>query len=150
MTDGNRPSCPAGGRASPTPRQKKLRLAPLGIYDNFTPRRVEVQRVSSVDTQTVCGSLPKRFTRAKRGQRCRDGYAASVGGLCEDCLAKGLYRPGEIVHHMTELTPDNINDPAVSLSWSNLRLLCRDCHAKRHGARKRYKVDAVGRVTPRW
>ena len=33
---------------------------------------------------------------------------------------------------MTELTPDNINDPAVSLSWSNLRLLCRDCHAKRH------------------
>ena len=83
----------------------------------------------------------KAFYKSKAWQRCRDGYAASVGGLCEDCLAKGLYRPGEIVHHMTELTPDNINDPAVSLSWSNLRLLCRDCHAKRHGARRRYRVD---------
>nr|DAF83164.1 MAG TPA: hypothetical protein [Caudoviricetes sp.] len=73
MTDGNRPSCPAGGRASPTSRQKKLRLAPLGIYDNLTPRRVEVQRVSSADTQTVCGSLPKRFTRAKRGSAAAMG-----------------------------------------------------------------------------
>ena len=92
----------------------------------------------------------KAFYKSKAWQRCRDGYAASAGGLCEDCLAKAVYRPGEIVHHMIELTPDNINNPAVSLSWSNLRLLCRDCHAKRHGARKRYKVDAVGRVTPRW
>ena len=73
-----------------------------------------------------------------------------MGGLCEDCLDKGLYRPGEIVHHMVELTPENINDPAVALSWSNLRLLCLDCHAKRHGTTKRYKVDEAGRVTPRW
>lgn len=70
----------------------------------------------------------KAFYKSKAWQRCRDGYAASVGGLCEDCLAKGLYRPGEIVHHMIELTPDNINDPAVSLSWSNLRLLCRELY----------------------
>lgn len=90
------------------------------------------------------------FYKGRAWQQCRDGYAASVGGLCEDCLAKGLYRPGEIVHHMIELTPDNINDPAVSLSWSNLRLLCRDCHAKRHGARRRYRVDPAGRVTSRW
>lgn len=141
-----------GGRESLTYTDTKETpsRAAWGIYDNFTPRRVEVQRVSSVDTQTVCGSLLKRFTRAKRGSAARDGYAASVGGLCEDCLAKGLYRPGEIVHHMIELTPDNINDPAVSLSWSNLRLLCRDCHAKRHGARRRYRVDPAGRVTSRW
>lgn len=92
----------------------------------------------------------KAFYKSRAWQNCRTGYAASVGGLCEDCLDKGLYRPGEIVHHMTELTPDNINDPAVSLSWSNLRLLCRDCHAKRHGTTKRYKVDEAGRVTPRW
>ena len=92
----------------------------------------------------------KAFYKSKAWQRCRDGYAASVGGLCEDCLAKGLYRPGEIVHHMVELTPENINDPAVALSWSNLRLLCRDCHAKRHGARRRYRVDPAGRVTSRW
>ena len=92
----------------------------------------------------------KAFYKSRAWQECRAGYAASVGGLCEDCLDRGLYRPGEIVHHMIELTPDNINDPAVSLSWSNLRLLCRDCHAKRHGARRRYRVDPAGRVTSRW
>ena len=101
-------------------------------------------------TQGNMKEFARGFYKGRAWQQCRAGYAASVGGLCEDCLAKGLYRPGEIVHHMIELTPDNINDPAVSLSWSNLRLLCRDCHAKRHGAQKRYKVDAVGRVTPRW
>ena len=92
----------------------------------------------------------KAFYKSKAWQRCRDGYAASVGGLCEDCVCMGLYRRGELVLQLTVVTRYNINDPGVSLSWSNLRLLCRDCHAKRHGARKRYKVDAVGRVTPRW
>ena len=122
-------------------------LAPLGIYDNFTPRRVEVLNVSTLDTPR---EFAKEFYKSKAWQRCRNGYAASMGGLCEDCLARGLYQPGEIVHHMIELTPENINDPAVSLSWSNLRLLCRDCHAKRHGARRRYRVDPAGRVTSRW
>lgn len=51
------------------------------------------------------------------------------------------------MHHKRELTPENINDPAVSLSWDNLELLCRDCHGKAHGAVKRYKVDEMGRVT---
>ena len=45
------------------------------------------------------------------------------------------------------LTPDNIHDPSVTLSWDNLKLVCRDCHAKEHGSMKRYKVDEFGRVT---
>ncbi|UWP69737.1 HNH endonuclease [Subdoligranulum variabile] len=69
-----------------------------------------------------------------------------MGGLCEQCLKTGLVKPGEIVHHKVHLTPDNINDPEVSLSWNNLELLCRDCHAKAHGSLKRYKVDEMGRV----
>ncbi|WP_367950550.1 HNH endonuclease signature motif containing protein [uncultured Gemmiger sp.] len=112
-------------------------------YTN-TARRARVQ----------CGhktmrEFAKAFYKSKAWQRCREGYVSSVGGLCEDCLAKGLYQPGEIVHHMVELNPANINDPAVALSWENLRLLCRDCHAKRHGSHKRYRVDASGRVIPR-
>ena len=61
----------------------------------------------------------------------------------------GLYVPGEIVHHKIALTPDNINDPSVSLSWDNLELLCRDCHGKEHSGHKRYCVDSFGRVTVR-
>lgn len=87
------------------------------------------------------------FYKSKAWQKCRAAYAKSVGGLCEQCLKAGLVKPGDIVHHKVKLTPDNINDPAVALSWDNLELLCRDCHAKAHGTARRYKVDEMGRVT---
>lgn len=90
------------------------------------------------------------FYKSKAWQNCRDGYAASVGGLCEDCLKKGLVTPGVIVHHKIALTPENITDPSVALNWNNLRLVCRNCHAIEHGARIcRYTVDPLGRVSPR-
>ena len=87
------------------------------------------------------------FYKSKAWQQCRSSYSKSVGGLCECCLKRGLVKAGEIVHHKVKLSPDNINDPAVALSWDNLELLCRDCHAKAHGSAKRYKVDEIGRVT---
>lgn len=87
------------------------------------------------------------FYKSKAWQHCRSAYAKSVGGLCEQCLKQGLVKTGDIVHHKVKLTPDNINDPAVTLAWDNLELLCRDCHAKAHGTARRYKVDEMGRVT---
>ena len=88
----------------------------------------------------------KSFYKSKAWQRTRDAYAKSVSGLCEDCLERGIYTQGEIVHHKKELTPNNINDPTVTLDWENLKLVCRNCHANAHGKAKRYKVDDVGRV----
>lgn len=88
------------------------------------------------------------FYKNKAWQRCRDAYTASVGGLCEECLRENKITAGEIVHHKIHLTPDNINDPAVSLNWDNLELVCRSCHLKLHGNRKRYFVDPAGRVIP--
>lgn len=76
----------------------------------------------------------KKFYSSKRWQDCRNGYAAARGHLCERCLARGEYVPGEIVHHKQHLTPSTINDPMVALNWSNLELLCRKCHADEHGA----------------
>lgn len=88
----------------------------------------------------------KGFYKSAAWKRCRAAYAKAAGGLCERCLSKGLYNPGEIVHHKTELTPDNINNPAIALSWDNLELVCRNCHAELHGAERRYRVDELGRV----
>lgn len=88
----------------------------------------------------------KAFYKSKTWQNTRAAYAKSVGGLCEKCLDKGIYKPGEIVHHITELTPENINNPEIALAWDNLRLVCRDCHAEEHGRKKRYKVDEFGRI----
>lgn len=86
------------------------------------------------------------FYKSKAWQRAREAYAKSVGYLCEVCLSQGIYTPGEIVHHKREITPDNIDNPEITLAWSNLQLVCRDCHAKAHGKKKRYKVDDYGRV----
>lgn len=89
----------------------------------------------------------KTFYKSQAWKDTRNAYAKSKGGLCEVCLAKGIYRSGEIVHHKIHLTPENIADPSVSLNWDNLQLVCRDCHAQLHdNKQRRYKLDELGRV----
>ena len=90
----------------------------------------------------------ERFYKSKAWQKTRAAYAKSKRNLCEVCLSNGIIRPAEIIHHKIELTPDNIDDPTVTLSWDNLQCVCRECHAVAHGARrKRWKVDEMGHVT---
>jgi len=92
----------------------------------------------------------KDFYQSRAWKETRLAYAASVGWLCEDCVAKGLYVPGKVVHHITPLTPDNIHDPSVSLNWQNLKLVCQDCHAMEHrkNSGKRYKIFSDGTIAP--
>ena len=88
------------------------------------------------------------FYKSKTWQQCRDGYVRSVGGLCEVCLAQGLYTPGVIVHHIVHLTTENIKDPTITLDWNNLQLVCRACHEKAHKrTAKRWKIDSNGCVS---
>lgn len=91
----------------------------------------------------------KAFYTSQAWKECREAYRKSVGGLCERCLKSGLYTAGEIVHHKIHITPDNVNDPSVTLNFKNLELVCRECHALEHGTPKRFSVDELGRVTPR-
>lgn len=79
----------------------------------------------------------------------RRSYIKSVGGLCEECYRKGIIRHGDTVHHRIPLTPENINDPEITLNPDNLILLCRDCHALEHKKAKRYKVSDLGHVEAR-
>lgn len=69
-----------------------------------------------------------KFYNSKQWKKCREAYKAAVHYQCEMCGGVG-----EIVHHKEPLTPSNINDPFVSLSFRNLRLLCRKCHGAMHG-----------------
>lgn len=88
------------------------------------------------------------FYKSKAWETCRAGYIKSVGGLCEDCLAKGIYTPGDTVHHIEHITQQNINNPEITLNWNNLRLVCRQCHADEHKKKdnRRYEVDSEGNV----
>ncbi|MBQ1571005.1 MAG: HNH endonuclease [Clostridiales bacterium] len=91
----------------------------------------------------------KRFYKSKAWQKCRAGYAKSVGGLCERCLSRGLIVPGDIVHHKCYLSAENIDDPNISLNWDNLEYLCISCHNAIHiggKSKKRYRIDVDGKV----
>ena len=89
----------------------------------------------------------EKFYKSKAWQNTRNAYWSYRHGLCEICLSKGRYKPCEIVHHKIQITPENINDPTITLNWDNLQCVCRDCHAMIHEKRKkRFKVDDLGRV----
>ena len=90
------------------------------------------------------------FYHSRQWQELRDVILKRDAYLCRDCLIQGRIQPAEEVHHVQEITPQNIHDPAVTLNADNLISLCRECHRKRHGTAvqcKRYEVDAAGRVT---
>ena len=73
-------------------------------------------------------------------------------GMCERCFERGRLVPAEIVHHIQHLSPENIGDPEVSLSFGNLMRVCRDCHAELHYPDQSYtprvSFDENGRVIP--
>jgi len=94
----------------------------------------------------------KQFYSSKAWQDCRNEYAKRKYYLCENCLRRGIYRPGEIVHHIIELDPININNPEITLSFSNLQLLCRDCHAEIHSKSsegRRFVYGENGEILPK-
>ena len=72
----------------------------------------------------------KKFYNSKEWIKCREAFKQSKYGICERC---GM--PGEEVHHKIYLTPDNINNPYITLNWDNLELLCSSCHSKEHNSK---------------
>ena len=84
----------------------------------------------------------KEFYNSTAWKVCREAYKHKAKYLCERCG-----RPGEIVHHKKRVTPLTVDNPEVTLNFSNLELLCRDCHAKEHKKIERYIIDEFGRVS---
>ncbi|WP_419091817.1 HNH endonuclease [[Ruminococcus] torques] len=94
----------------------------------------------------------RSFYSSQKWKKCREAYIAKRraidGGLCETCRE----RPGYIVHHKIELTPENINDANITLGINNLKYDCHICHQK-EGAKDgeaerliRYEFDKDGEL----
>lgn len=70
----------------------------------------------------------QEFYHSKKWKECRKSYIAQRvevdGGMCEICR-KEL---GYIVHHKTALTPQNINNPDITLNHCKLEYVCKRCH----------------------
>lgn len=94
----------------------------------------------------------KHFYKSRQWHECRKSFIASVGGLCTRCLSNGLIVKGYIVHHKILLTPENINNPEITLSHDNLEYLCQACHNEEHYTElnsvsdMRWYIDECGNV----
>ena len=92
---------------------------------------------------------------SKAWKKTRKAYYTFRRGQCERCareFAAGQRRledinVGAIVHHKEYITPENLNDPTIALSFDNLELLCEDHHNKEHKSKtKRYRFDSKGHI----
>lgn len=92
----------------------------------------------------------KKFYDSSAWKKSRAAYIAYRraidGGMCESCHAV----PGYIVHHKTELSPSNINNPEITLNFNNFKYDCHICHNKERKRREEaeglvvYEFDAGG------
>lgn len=71
--------------------------------------------------------------------------------MCERCFKRGELTPAKVVHHIEHITPENVNDPHVTLRYANLQRLCQDCHAAVHSGEQEPRVtfDENGNVVPK-
>jgi 5-methylcytosine-specific restriction protein A len=96
----------------------RLAFAYVGSRHNNTRRR---------GRDAVMQDFAKSFYLSKAWRDTRAYIFKRDMGLCVRCG-----KPGEIVHHKRYLTPQNIDNPSITLSEDNLELLCRECHAIEH------------------
>ena len=63
----------------------------------------------------------KSWLKVRRLCLIRDHYLCQV---CGDVA--------QIVHHVIELSPENIDDPNITINMSNLKCVCKTCHDELH------------------
>lgn len=70
----------------------------------------------------------KVFYNSRKWIKARNSYIEERvmvdGGMCEECHNK----LGYIVHHKILLTPENINNPEISLNHDYFEYVCKACH----------------------
>ena len=98
----------------------------------------------------------KSFYKSRAWRQLRAEILRRDMFTCEECGARATE-----VHHEIELTPGNIDDPAIALNPKLLHSLCHDCHtaitqgnsdcAEGYFFQRRRPADPPGRVrnTPR-
>ena len=65
----------------------------------------------------------KEFYASTAWKNCREIYKKKKCYLCEICNDIATE-----VHHIDPITPDNVDNPEVTLNENNLMCLCHQCH----------------------
>ena len=70
-----------------------------------------------------------------RWRPLREQVMARDGGLCQECLGRGILTPATQVHHRVSPFQRGLSQQDFDFyAWdlSNLEAICRDCHAAIH------------------
>jgi len=74
----------------------------------------------------------KTFYAGKRWHDFRLMLIAERGPVCQRCR-RVVTTPLDLIgHHNTELTPENVGNPRISLNPDNVILVCHSCHDEIH------------------
>lgn len=85
-----------------------------------------------------------RLVRAQAIERATN----ERGFVVDEITGQEIFRKNDIiVHHVIELTEDNVNDISISLNLENLKVVSFKTHNELHG---RYKANAPKRVIWIW
>jgi hypothetical protein len=76
------------------------------------------------------------FYESKQWRRFREVILlermGNEGIICESCSNVILRRGNAHLHHITELTPENVDDVMVSMNPDNIKVVCARCHNLEH------------------
>lgn len=120
----------------------------LRCHNSFTPLpHPNIQTMCKAQLYIMAKPFAKPFYKSKAWEQARSMALSRDNHLCQDCLKSGIITQAEEVHHIIELTPENINDPSINTDLNNLVCLCHACHTRRHLTKeKRFSIDANGKL----
>jgi len=106
-------------------------------YINKTPRKEKTKR-SRHSNQSY------RYYHSRQWGLLRN-YYITTHPLCEQCLANGISREAEEVHHIKEFMSGETDADRwqLLLDETNLMSVCRDCHMQIHGERHSAKYKEI-------
>lgn len=87
---------------------------------------------------SMAREFAKPFYNSKQWQEIREYILMRDKYLCQKCGS-----PAEEVHHKIKLTPENMDDPKITMGEDNLISLCRDCHFKEHREDRNVQTDVA-------
>lgn len=76
----------------------------------------------------------RRLIQSQKWVRLRREYLGTHP-LCEDCLAQGVSKLAQCVHHVRPIESATGHPQlmeTLAYDWNNLRALCYPCHAEAH------------------
>lgn len=108
--------------------------------------RLERKKWKEKSGDIVAQEFSKKFYKSSEWLMLREQILLERGAICEKCGQAIIESKHIQLHHIKELTVQNIDDVMITLNPKNILVLCQTCHNMIHG---RYCKGAVRKVKPK-